>query len=126
MEQISNCYMCGKPLESNQISDEHIILNGFGGRLRSKNLLCKECNSLLGEKSDSVLSESLYFFTDMLQVKKDRDNHHTLALKDEDRYEVVVAEGEVSLKLRRPYFSKEVCGIISSSSILSIINKRDG
>ncbi len=110
MEQKFNCYMCGKPLEGDHISDEHIILNGIGGRLRSKDLLCKECNSLLGEESDSVLSESLSFFTDMLQVKKDRDNHHTQVMKDEDGHEVVVGDGGESLKLRRPYFSKEVDG----------------
>lgn len=68
------CYIYGKPLKGDNASLEHIVQNGIGGKLRSRTLLCKKCNGDLGSKSDKALSESLSFYTDMLQVKKDRDN----------------------------------------------------
>lgn len=36
------CYICGKPLEGDNASLEHIVLNGIGGKLRSRTLLCKK------------------------------------------------------------------------------------
>ena len=101
------CYICGEPLEDDNASLEHIVLNGIGGKLRSKTLLCKTCNGELGHKSDVALSESLSFYTDMLQVKKDRDNGHKQVMKDEDGHEIIVEDGGRKLKLRKPYYEKK-------------------
>jgi hypothetical protein len=105
-----NCFICGKPIKSDNFSVEHIILNGIGGKLRSKNLICKQCNNELGSNSDVALSESLSFYTDMLQVKKDRDNDHNQVMIDENGHEIIVEDAGNKLKLRRPYFNKEVLG----------------
>lgn len=104
------CYICGNTLEGDNASLEHIVLNGIGGKLRSRTLLCKKCNGDLGSKSDKALSESLSFYTDMLQVKKDRDNGHNQVMKDEDGHEVVVDDAGWKLNLRRSYFEKEDVG----------------
>ena len=104
------CYICGEPLEGDNASLEHIVLNGIGGKLRSKTLLCKTCNGELGHKSDVALSESLSFYTDMLQVKKDRDNGHKQVMRDEDGHEIIVEDGGRKLKLRRPYYEKKEKG----------------
>lgn len=101
------CYICGEPLEGDNASLEHIVLNGIGGKLRSKTLLCKTCNGELGHKSDVALSESLSFYTDMLQVKKDRDNGHKQVMTDEDGHEIIVEDGGRKLKLRKPYYEKK-------------------
>lgn len=105
-----NCFICGKPIEGDNVTVEHIILNGIGGKLRSKNLICKKCNNELGSSSDVALSESLSFYTDMLLVKKDRNNDHNQVMTDEDGHDIIVEDAGNKLKLRRPYIDKEVIG----------------
>ncbi|MCQ2270160.1 MAG: HNH endonuclease [Bacteroidales bacterium] len=105
-----NCFICGKQIESDNVTVEHIILNGIGGKLRSKNLICKKCNNELGSSSDVALSESLSFYTDMLMVKKDRDHGHNQVMTDEDGHEIIVEEAGNKLKLRRSYIDKEIIG----------------
>lgn len=77
-----NCYLCGKPLIGDDITVEHIILNAIGGKLKSENLICRECNSRLGDQADAVLAEDLSFFSDMLEVKKDRKSNHFQVMTD--------------------------------------------
>ena len=110
MEETYYCYICGNPIKGKEVSVEHIILNGIGGKLRSKKLLCKTCNGNLGSGPDVALSESLSFYTDMLQVKKDRDNHHKQLMMDEDGHEVIVEKGGTKLELRRSYYDKQEVG----------------
>ena len=111
MEEVNyNCFICDNPIEGDNVTVEHIILNGIGGKLRSKNLICKKCNNELGSGSDVALSESLSFYTDMLLVKKDRDNDHNQVMIDEDGHEIIVEKAGNKLILRRPYFHKEVKG----------------
>lgn len=49
-----NCIFCGKKLDG---SLEHIIPFALGGNETSKNLICTETNSKLGERVDSVSNE---------------------------------------------------------------------
>ena len=35
------CYICGKELTKLNESEEHIIPNAIGGKLKSKKLICK-------------------------------------------------------------------------------------
>ena len=49
---MSRCYLCGTLLNESNRSVEHIIPNAIGGHLKSKNLLCKDCNSNTGQKID--------------------------------------------------------------------------
>jgi hypothetical protein len=39
------CFNCDKEFELNKGSDEHILSYSLGGRIHSKKLICKECNS---------------------------------------------------------------------------------
>lgn len=106
-EEIMNkCYLCGRELKDTNISDEHIILNAIGGRLHSKKLICKECNSEMGNKADSKLAEDLSFFTDMLEISRNRKSKHNQIMTDSDGHEIIVKDAGKSLALRKPY--KEV------------------
>lgn len=96
------CYLCGKQLTDDNKSDEHIILNAIGGHLYSYTLLCKDCNSKLGEKADAKLAEDLSFFTDMLQVKRSRSNPHKQVMKNEAENEFVVHDAGAKYNLRKP------------------------
>ena len=66
------CYICGCLLDNNNRTEEHIIPNALGGRLKSKNLICKQCNSAFGVIIDSELAKQFNFVANMLNIKRDR------------------------------------------------------
>ena len=69
---MANCYMCGVELDDNNRTEEHIILNAIGGVLKSKNLICKQCNSIFGDDIDSRLAKQLQPFSVLMNVERDR------------------------------------------------------
>ncbi|WP_195345130.1 HNH endonuclease [Paraclostridium sordellii] len=66
------CYICDEEINEKNETEEHIILNSLGGKLKSKKLICKNCNSKLGDSIDSVLSEKLKPIATLLNIKRDR------------------------------------------------------
>lgn len=69
------CYCCEEQITKDTSSVEHILPNAIGGKLKSKKLLCKDCNSNFGVSFDSELSKQLLFLSSFLNVKRDRGNH---------------------------------------------------
>src|SRR6185436_17259256 len=67
-----NCYVCETEIIPLNETDEHIVINAAGGRLKSKNLICKNCNSDFGENIDAELAEQLNHLANMLMVKRHR------------------------------------------------------
>ena len=65
---MSRCYLCGTLLNESNRSVEHIIPNAIGGHLKSKNLLCKDCNSNTGQKIDAEISKQLNFFCEYVKI----------------------------------------------------------
>lgn len=72
------CYYCNDTLTSDNESIEHIIPNAIGGRLKSKELLCKKCNSLLGKKYDAELCNSLSTISGFLDIKRQKGENPTI------------------------------------------------
>lgn len=72
------CYYCNDPLTIENESIEHIIPNAIGGRLKSKELLCKKCNSSLGEKYDSELCNSLSTISGFLDIRREKGENPTI------------------------------------------------
>lgn len=66
------CYICNENITNNNSSLEHIIPNSLGGNLKSRNLLCKECNSNLGSNLDAELAIQLNLIANMLNIERDR------------------------------------------------------
>ena len=66
------CYVCNSKISKENESSEHVILNSIGGRLKSKKLLCKKCNSEFGDDIDVELSKQLNYIANMLNIKRDR------------------------------------------------------
>lgn len=97
------CYICGKDIAEENRTDEHIILNAIGGHLHSYTVICKDCNTRMGETADAKLAEDLSFYTDMLKVKKNRQNNHNQVMVDDEGHEIIVDDGGRSLALRKPY-----------------------
>ncbi|MDR0429359.1 MAG: HNH endonuclease [Tannerellaceae bacterium] len=104
------CYICDNELIKDNKSDEHIILNAIGGHLHSYTIMCKDCNSRLGETADAKLAEDLSFYTDILRVKKNRQNLHRQIMTDEYGHDIIVGDAGKILKLRHPYVKKEQDG----------------
>ena len=100
---IYKCYLCGCSITSSNTSDEHIILNAIGGRLHSKTLICKDCNCRMGNTADAKLAEDLSFYTDMLEIPRQRKSEHSQIMTDSDGHEIVVKDAGKTLRLRKPY-----------------------
>jgi len=69
---MAKCYMCGVELTATNSTEEHIILNAIGGVLKSKDLICKSCNSSFGNDMDCILAKQLQPFSVLMNVERDR------------------------------------------------------
>jgi len=89
-----NCYLCGVLLTPENKSVEHIILNAIGGRLKSSDLLCKNCNSKFGHDCDSTLAAQLSFLAIYLNVKREKGSHPIIkGAQDSEGKEYHIAAG---------------------------------
>ena len=70
-KNLSKCFICGAELTSENNSQDHILLNALCGTLTSKNLLCKHCNSILGNDMDDILAKQLQPSALLLDVSRD-------------------------------------------------------
>ena len=76
LRMVKHCYKCKSSLippeagKKANTSEEHIILNALGGRLKSKDLLCKPCNDELGSRADAALAKQLQSLSSLLQIKR--------------------------------------------------------
>lgn len=95
--------MCGEELTDTNRSKEHIVNNGIGGRLKSYNLLCKTCNTKMGDSTDASLAEDLKFFVEMFQIQKERNKElKGIVMKNPDGEDVIVRDAGQKLTLRKP------------------------
>lgn len=78
---MTNCYICQKEITKDNETEEHIILNAIGGTLKPKTLICKQCNSQLGNEIDSELANQLNFISNMLNIERDRKPVPNIELK---------------------------------------------
>lgn len=89
-------------------SKEHIILNSIGGHLKSKELLCKTCNSTFGHETDGELSRQLAFLSSYLQVKRDSgENPIIKGAKTKDGKEYHLLNGTKPV-ISKPEFNKKI------------------
>lgn len=58
MNSLKTCIICGKPIKDKSI--EHIIPDAIGGNI-TIDTVCKDCNSKLGDRVDSKLTNSMMF-----------------------------------------------------------------
>ena len=105
---MDSCYLCDEPLTEDTRSKEHIMLNSIGGRLKSKELLCKACNSKFGHDADSELARQLVFLSSYLQVKRDSGEIPIIkGAKTKDGKEYNILKGSKPA-LSKPTFDKKV------------------
>lgn len=73
---MSYCYLCGKKLCNEK--PEHIIPNAFGGHLKSRNILCSNCNNKLSD-IDRKLCSDLELLTNFISPKRE-NNKNTIPI----------------------------------------------
>jgi hypothetical protein len=66
------CYDCSEAITKQNESKEHIIHNSIGGRLKSKKLLCSDCNIKYSGNIDLEIEKQLGVFISALGIKRDR------------------------------------------------------
>jgi 5-methylcytosine-specific restriction endonuclease McrA len=76
------CYLCPTPLNGENISDEHIIPDSIGGRLKTDTLLCDTCNKKTGQLFDSVFAKYGNILASKYNIKRDRGNVQTFIAKE--------------------------------------------
>jgi hypothetical protein len=99
---MSKCYLCRTEITEENKSTEHIILNAIGGRLKSNNILCKDCNSKLGSSMDANLAKQLEFFANQLNIKRERGSVQSIEMKRKSTGEVYIVSPNGNLKLQKP------------------------
>jgi hypothetical protein len=99
------CYFCDDELTKVNETEEHIILNALGGKLKSRRLICKDCNSKLGSSIDNQLAEQLKPIATLLNVKRDRGTPQNVKAKHESK-EILIEPGG-KMTLARAYHSIE-------------------
>lgn len=92
---MSKCFICGIELTEDNCSVEHIIPNAIGGRLKSKDLICKLCNSKYGENSDAMLAKQMNPIMLLLNAKRERGNIQPILIKDKESNSLLFPDGHI-------------------------------
>ena len=101
---MEHCYLCQVELNPNNWSREHILLNSIGGHLSSRNLLCKVCNSKLGQDADAELAKQLAPLATYLQIRREdgEENKIIKGVKSKDGTIYNIVDG------RKPVLAKPI------------------
>ena len=96
------CYLCRAKITKKNKSVEHIILNALGGRLKSSKIICKDCNSKLGSAMDASLAKQLEFFTNQLNIKRERGVVQNIEMLRKSTGEIYLVSPKGDLRLKKP------------------------
>jgi len=113
-ENLVKCYACEQYIVDGNTYDEHIVLNAIGGRLHSKNLLCRQCAPSF-DKIDAQLAKYFNPVANLLKVRRHRGEPQPI------RAEVVNTGEEIFLDPGgKPRMSKPVIDIKEDNGEASI------
>jgi len=62
------CIFCDNELNA-ETKPEHILLNGLGGRMKTNEAICSECNNRFGGSIDKALAEQVMIIRNLLQLE---------------------------------------------------------
>jgi len=68
------CVRCDWPINEHSDSEEHVIPNSIGGRLKVRGFICASCNNSTGETWDAALAKQLNFFCHFFGIVRERGN----------------------------------------------------
>jgi hypothetical protein len=123
-DEVRDCYICGTKLEGNARSEEHIIPNAIGGRLKSFALLCKKCNNGLGETLDSELSDQLLPLANFLAIERERRETPSVHVVFNGKRYIRKADGNMSPVDERPTVTEDSGSLNYSITTSSLAKAR--
>lgn len=105
---MAKCYICGDEITENNKTEEHIILNAIGGKLKPDTLICKHCNSTTGDDIDAALAKQLNHLSNLFNISRDRGNVPNLeCILEKDNEEILIQPGGKPI-LRKPIIKEEI------------------
>ncbi|MBK8089045.1 MAG: hypothetical protein IPK31_14495 [Chitinophagaceae bacterium] len=109
-QSVAKCYICQVDITSTNETEEHIILNACGGRLKSKDLLCKNHNSLFGESFDSELAKQTNDLANLLLIKRHRGEPQAIKGKLESTGEDYYLQYGGKPVMTKPIINEDIDG----------------
>jgi hypothetical protein len=72
MTTVKRCVRCDCLIDDTNDSEEHVIQNSVGGRLKVRGFICRDCNNQTGETWDAVFAEQTNFLSHFFGVVRER------------------------------------------------------
>jgi hypothetical protein len=90
------CYLCRKEISYEIRSEEHIIPNAIGGKLKTYSALCKNHNSELGDKLDAEFVKIFSHISKLIPIRFDRPVSDSFQGKHiEHKIDVTISKNKV-------------------------------
>lgn len=105
-----NCYVCNTEITSTNETEEHIIINAAGGRLKSAKLICIKCNAEFGSDIDSELAKQINSVANMLMIKRHRGEPQPIEAERKSTGEKYIIDVSGKPKLSKPTIIQETNG----------------
>lgn len=97
---MTTCYLCGTEINHDTWTWEHVIPNSIGGRLKSRDLICRNCNSTFGHDIDSELASQLNFFANQLNISREKGTPPPIYGTTETGYRISLDPGGKPVMLK--------------------------
>lgn len=105
-----SCYLCDEVLTDTNRTIEHILLNAIGGKLKSKDLICRTCNSDFGNAADKELAKQFAFLSNFFEVKRDRGRHPPINAFTQHKGKTYRLDENLNPVLAKPHIFKDEDG----------------
>jgi hypothetical protein len=103
MTSANHCVYCDRLIEATNDSDEHVIPNSVGGRLKVRGFICRDCNNRAGETWDAALAEQTNFLCHFFGVKRERGEAPPESIETTAGEKLLMQPGG-SFKMQKPVF----------------------
>lgn len=121
------CYICNTEITKANNTLEHIIPNSIGGELKSKDLICRECNSKTGEMIDKNIANAYHLIMIMLDLKKDRGEVAPLKIKKDGILYNLHSDGTIeNTDFKKISDNKFIMPLYQKEDFLKKIKKKKG
>lgn len=70
------CWLCGQPLEGENVTGEHVIPSAIGGHKEVFSFICRTCNSQRGTNWEAEVAKQFLWFSSTAAVKRGRGGKH--------------------------------------------------
>lgn len=106
-----NCILCNELLTESNKSDEHVIPNALGGRLKTKAATCNACNNRAGHGIDTKLVSALAWYANVLDLPRDAGEKPDVTLLDNhSRLNFVFKPGKPPIPAKNLNYSRDADG----------------